>query len=112
MRALWSAVLLAACTTAGAETRFVDNPAFCDEPAAEQELADLATLLPTGIESHGQSCSWDRPLSYAAGLATTVTATCDDGARQWQTPVEVTVNPDGSVTAPAPGLPHRFFPCP
>ena len=111
MRALWTALALGACTLAATETLYVDNPAYCDLPAAEQELVDLATLLPTGIESHGQSCTWDRPLGYAPGLARTVTATCDNGAERWQTPVEVTVNPDGSVTAPAPGLPHRFFPC-
>lgn len=112
MRALAPLLLLGACSMAGPAARHVDNPSFCDAPAPEQELADLVTLLPGGIESHGQSCTWDSPLTYAPGLRTTVTATCDDGARQWRTPVTVTVQPDGSVTAPAPGLPHRFFPCP
>jgi len=111
MRPLAAVLLLGACTMPAPAARYVDNPAFCDAPAPEQELADLVTLRPTGIDSHGQSCTWDRPLTFVPGLRTTVTATCDDGASQWQTPVTVTKLPDGSITAPAPGLPDRFFAC-
>ena len=48
-------VALASPTAAG---MMVDNPGFCDASDGEQELADMVTLTPEGIFSHGLYCVW------------------------------------------------------
>ena len=112
---LRAAVLLALIASPATAEVFVNNPGFCNATDGEQELAGTAYLTAQGIEAHWASCYWtEGGQTYAKGLDTRLTATCDDGARQWTMTASVSVNNQGRVQIWADGvnpLPEYYFPC-
>ena len=94
----------------------VSNPGLCNATPAEQELADLVLLTPTGLESHAAQCRFDRALRFLPGRGETVRATCGTGAETWQTDLQLDTNVAGRVfITPLEGrgttLPDFYFSC-
>lgn len=103
---------LAAAASANAE-ELLDNPGYCDLPYEDREMADIVSLTPTGIESHGARCYWSGA-RFVSGQSLSVTATCDDGGSQWQTGLWISETKGGYVRVVPDGifpLPEIYFPC-
>ncbi|KPP89712.1 MAG: hypothetical protein HLUCCA08_10430 [Rhodobacteraceae bacterium HLUCCA08] len=107
-------LVLASCSTATGP--YINDPALCQAPAAEQEQGEITLLAPTRIGNHAMTCRWDDPLGFAPDSRTALRAVCDDGGGVISRDLVIAVDAEGGVQVlnpdDSPAYAATFRQCP